>query len=75
VEVTPTADGSVVYDESRERVHYLNETAAAVLDLCTGERSIEDIARQLQAAYELPEPPYQEACECVEQLRGEGVLR
>jgi hypothetical protein len=75
VEVTPTADGSVVYDQSRERVHYLNETAAAVLDLCTGDRSVEEIARLLQDAYGLAEPPFQAARDCVKRLSNEGLVR
>ena len=39
VEVVPTADGYVVYDEQRDRVHYLNHTAVLVLEFCTGENT------------------------------------
>jgi hypothetical protein len=75
VEVIPTADGYVIYDEDRDRVHYLNHTAALVLEFCTGDNTVEEIVELLQRAYELPEPPDQEARDCVAQLRSEGLLR
>lgn len=74
VEVIPTADGYVIYDEGRDRVHYLNHTAALVLEFCTGENSVEEIARRLQNAYDLADPPREDAFECIAQLRAEGLL-
>jgi pyrroloquinoline quinone biosynthesis protein D len=51
------------YDEVREEhlllipegVVRLNPTAAEVLELCDGERSLDDIARALSARYEGPD--------------------
>lgn len=74
VEVVPTADGYVVYDEQRDRVHYLNHTAALVLEFCTGENTAEEIVRALQLAYDLPEPPEAETHECLTRLRAEGLV-
>ncbi len=74
VEVVPTADGYVVYDEERDRVHYLNHTAALVLEFCTGENSAEEIVGMLQLAYDLPEPPEAETRECLTRLRAEGLV-
>jgi Coenzyme PQQ synthesis protein D (PqqD) len=74
VEVVPTADGYVVYDEQRDRVHYLNHTAALVLEFCTGENSAEEIVEMLQLAYDLPEPPQVETLECLTRLRAEGLI-
>jgi hypothetical protein len=74
VEVVPTADGYVVYDEPRDRIHYLNHTAALVLEFCTGENSAEEIVRMVQLAYELPEPPEAETRECLTRLRAEGLV-
>jgi coenzyme PQQ synthesis protein D (PqqD) len=74
IEVNAVADGYVVYDTARDRVHYLNHTAALVLELCTGENSTDEIVRLLQVAFELPEPPTREANDCLEQLRGEGLI-
>ena len=74
VEVSAAADGYVVYDPAKDRVHYLNHTAALVLEFCTGEHTAEEIARLLQVAYEMPEPPVLEAGECLAQLRHEGLI-
>jgi Coenzyme PQQ synthesis protein D (PqqD) len=75
VEIEPAADGYVIYDSERDRVHYLNHTAALVLELCTGRNSAEDISRLLQTAYELPDPPATETRECLDQLTAEGLIR
>lgn len=74
VEVVPTADGYVVYDDERDRIHYLNHTAALVLEFCTGANTEAQIAGLLQKAYELPEPPTQETRDCIETLRDEGLI-
>jgi hypothetical protein len=74
IEVVPTADGYVVYDSGRDRVHYLNHTAALVLEFATGENSEVEITEMLRVAYELPEPPEYEVRECLEQLREEGLV-
>ena len=74
LEVVPTADGYVVYDEQRDRVHYLNHTAVLILEFCTGENSAEEIVGMLQLAYDLPEPPEAETRECLTRLRAEGLV-
>ena len=74
VEVNSVTDGSVVYDPAADRVHYLNHTAALVLELCTGENSVEEIVTLLQTAFELPEPPTAEVGACLDQLRGERLI-
>jgi Coenzyme PQQ synthesis protein D (PqqD) len=75
IEIDEVAGGFLVYHPSRDRVHYLNHTAALVLELCTGEASADEIARMLQVAYELPTPPEGEIGECLEQLKQEGLVR
>jgi hypothetical protein len=75
IEIVPTADGYVVYDEGRDRIHYLNHTAALVLEFCTGENTDAEIVHMLQLAYELPEPPEDETHECLTHLRTEGLIR
>jgi Coenzyme PQQ synthesis protein D (PqqD) len=71
--VVETADGYVVYDDQRDRVHQLNRTAALVLELCTGENTEADIARLLQNAFGLDSPPEEETQACLGQLRAEGL--
>jgi hypothetical protein len=74
LEVNEAADGYVVYQPARDRVHYLNHTAALVLELCTGANQAADIVHLLQRAYDLPEPPRQEIHDCLAQFRQEGLI-
>lgn len=68
------ADGSVVYDPTRNRVHYLNQTAALVLEQCDGLTPEASIVQVLQDAYGLPEPPAAEVADCLTRLRSEGLV-
>ncbi len=74
LEISVVTDGSVVYDPRRDRVHYLNRTAALILELCTGEHDAATMARVLQAAYELEHAPEAETRAALEQLAGEGLI-
>ena len=74
VQTNEVADGYVVYDAARERVHYLNNTAVLVLELCTGEIKAADMPRRVQTAYDLPETPVAEVEECLEKLYREGLV-
>jgi PqqD family protein of HPr-rel-A system len=74
IEINPVSDGYVVYDPSRDRVHYLNHTAALVLELCNGEHASADMARILREAYDLEEFPEESVQACIEQLRAEGLI-
>jgi hypothetical protein len=74
IEVNEVADGYIVYHRERDRVHYLNHTAALVLELCTGRNRTSEIVRILQVAYDLPDPPDREIAECLDQLRDEGLV-
>jgi hypothetical protein len=52
IDINPVADGYVVYDPATDLVHYLNHTAAMVLELCGGqpdlERGVTDCVGQLR---------------------------
>jgi coenzyme PQQ synthesis protein D (PqqD) len=74
LEINEAADGYVVYDPARDRVHYLNHTAALVLELCTGGNEPAEIVQLLQRAYDLREPPRQETHHCLTQLWQEGLI-
>ncbi len=74
LEIVPTADGFVVYDAGHDRVHYLNHTAALILEFATGENSPEQITHMVQVAYDLPQPPVELVGECLEQLREQGLI-
>lgn len=65
LEVNEAEDGVVIYNAALNEVHYLNHTATAVFDHCTGALTIAEIAAQIQALYELPAAPVKEVMECV----------
>lgn len=75
IEINPVTDGYLVYDPVRDRVHQLNRTAALVFELCDGDTSTADIARTLQAAYQLSAPLGEQVDRCVDRLRSEGLLQ
>jgi hypothetical protein len=68
-------DGYVVYDEAHEKVHFLNLTAAAVLELCDGERDLNTIAAVLQDAFDLPASPTADVAACFTSLLSQGLVR
>jgi hypothetical protein len=74
LEINEVADGFVVYQPSRDRVHYLNHTAALVLELCTGSNTAFDIERAVRAAYDLPDSPSADVNRCLERFVDEGLV-
>jgi hypothetical protein len=50
IRIDEVEDGCIVYQRARDRVHYLNATAALVLELCTGANSREEIVELVQLA-------------------------
>ncbi len=75
LDVNEVKDGLIVYDPGRDRVHYLNASAAIVFTLCDGTLDEAGIATELAGAYELAQPVDAEVAACVELLRTEGLLR
>ena len=43
LELVESPDGLIVYDETTDRVHHLNQTAAVILGLCDGTQSLAEI--------------------------------
>jgi len=74
LEVNQVADGYIVHQSDRARVHYLNNTAAIVMELCNGRNAEAEMPRLLQLAYELAAPPIGEVEECLKTLRAEGLI-
>ncbi len=74
IELEQIAEGFMVHQPERERVHYLNHTAAIVLELCDGERDEDAIAHELQDLYELTEAPHAEVAACLASLREEQLI-
>lgn len=74
LEIIPVDDGYIVYQPDRDRVHYLNQTAALVLELCNGRNAEADMPELLRLTYDLPIAPFAEVVECLELLRREKLI-
>lgn len=75
IEVNEVADGYIVYQPDRDRVHYLNHTAVLLLELCDGRTTAAELPALLRAAYDLAEAPTGEVSECLAKLLKEGLVR
>jgi hypothetical protein len=74
LETNEVADGYIVYQVARERVHYLNNTAAILLALCNGKSAVTELPELLRVAFDLSSPPAEEVRHCLEQLVTEGLI-
>jgi hypothetical protein len=74
LEINAVADGYIVYQPERDRVHYLNPTAALILELCNGRNAETELPELLQSAFDLSAPPADEVKACLQTLRGEGLI-
>jgi Coenzyme PQQ synthesis protein D (PqqD) len=67
------SDGFVIYDGERDYVHFLNPTAAAVLELCDG-LNAEAIALAVQQAFQLPFVPIADVEACLDTLIAQELV-
>jgi hypothetical protein len=74
LDLTPVDDGFIIYESAKNRVHYLNHTAALVLILCDGRNSEDDIRALLQRRFQLPAPPDQDVAQILAQFLDEGLV-
>jgi hypothetical protein len=74
LEIHEVADGYVVYQHDRDRVHYLNKTAALILELCNERNSKQQIGELLQQAFDLPELPEEDFRKTMDSLVNEGLV-
>jgi Coenzyme PQQ synthesis protein D (PqqD) len=74
LDVNETDDGLIIYQESTDRVHHLNPTAAVVFELCDGTRSAQDIARLVAETFALAHSPQAETKACIEDLTREHLI-
>jgi hypothetical protein len=75
LDVSEVKDGLVVYDATRDRVHYLNVTAAVVFTLCDGARDRDGIAEAMATVFGPDVVSRGEVDACLAQLEQEGVVR
>jgi len=74
IEIREVTDGFVVYDPSRDRLHFLNLTATLLLESCDGNLRARELPELLAAAYGLAEVPSSEVENCLAKLLDEGLL-
>jgi hypothetical protein len=74
IEIRAAPDGIVVYDPGRDRLHYLNPTAALLLESCDGTLAAAELPALLAAAFDLPAPPTGEVENCLTTLLDQGLL-
>jgi hypothetical protein len=74
LEVTHVPDGAMVYQNDRERVHYLNPTALVVYELCGLNKTTEEIETFLGDAFDLSETPAEAVRHCLASLLEEGLI-
>ena len=65
----------ILYDPECDRAFLLNQTAAAVWDLCDGATSVEQMAREISASFSISqERALEDARTTVANLEREGLL-
>ena len=69
LEIHVVDDQCVVFDTAADSVHYLNPTAALVLELCDGTLTAEEIAALVQEAYALAATPLAEVNGCLQDFK------
>ena len=74
VDQDEAVDGYVIYDEARDKVHFLNPTAAIVLELCTGVLTAVEIAKAVGQTFSLSETPTGTVFDCLASLLSEGLI-
>jgi hypothetical protein len=71
---TEVADGWLIFDAPKDRVHFLNPTGAIVLELCDGTRNAADLAQFLAMSFGLAERPDEPVRECLSALLAQGLI-
>jgi hypothetical protein len=75
IEVREVTHGYVAYDPARDRLHFLNDTAAMLLEMCDGKLTASQLPEMMASAYRLAEPPTAEVERCIGKLVEQGLLR
>ncbi|QEN85623.1 PqqD family protein [Labrys sp. KNU-23] len=74
VESNELPDGYVVHDRARDKVHFLNLTAAILFELCNGRNTVTAMEEFLQKHFDLPHAPTTEVESCLADLQSQGLI-
>jgi hypothetical protein len=74
LEVHEVPDGYIVYQAQKDKVCYLNKTAALVFELCDGHRGDSDVIDRVTKIYDLTRSGQDEIKTCIDSLVKEGLV-
>jgi hypothetical protein len=74
LEIYASDDGWVVYDAAHNRVHHMNASAIAVLELCDGDLTVGEMAKLVGRAFGTDGSPVDDVEACVAALRAESLV-
>ena len=74
LEINTVEDGYAIYQRDRDRIHYLNHTAALVFEQCDGKTAVGEIPKMIKELFGLPEPPEKDVKECLDSMFKEHIL-
>jgi hypothetical protein len=75
LDIHEVPDGYIIYQPDRDRVHYLNRTAAILLEFCDGELPAEDIVSRVASVYDLGPSAHDEIRAGLDSLKKEGLVQ
>jgi hypothetical protein len=74
LDVHEVPDGYVIYQTEQDRVHYLNNSAAVIFELCDGKHGSDDIVALVADAFELAPSMHAEIRSGLDSLVREGLV-
>jgi hypothetical protein len=74
LDVHEVPDGYIVYDNARDRVHYLNNTAAIIFEFCGSKLEPDDVVRRVAKAFDLDPSAHAEIRAAIDLLLKEGLV-
>ena len=74
LELSAVTDGFVVARPDHDRIHFLNPTAAFILEVCDGKLQARDLPDLVAAAFQLDAAPVSDVQACLESLLQEGLV-
>ncbi len=74
MEISEVTDGFIVSHAESERIHYLNATAAFLLEVCDGTVRADELPGLLAMAFSLEHSPDTDFEECLDALSRQGLL-
>lgn len=74
LEVHEVPDGYIIYQTERDRVHYLNATAAVIFEFCDGRHAPDEIVSRVATAFEIGPSGHDEIRAGLESLMKEGLV-